>query len=182
LRRCSSCLWGYRIRTREKVLADHNEFGREGERQAARFLRSQGYKILYRNFRPPVGGEVDLICRHRNPRTLVFIEVKSRRSERYGTASAAVGRKKQKRLILAAQYWLSLLERPDVTVQFDVLEVICADGTWKIRHIADAFSSEEPSESSVKGDSLIPAANRGGVRPKRGHASGARFPRHRDRG
>ena len=125
---------------------------------------------------------MDLICRHRNPKTLVFVEVKARRSERYGAASSAVGRKKQRRLILAAQYWLSLLKRPDVTVQFDVLEVIYSEDRWQIRHILGAFSCEETFASQEAEERVIPAASRGGVRPKRGCVDGVQFPRRRDRG
>jgi len=106
-------------------------------------LRKNGYIILIRNFRPQIGGEVDLVCRERVLPNLVFVEVKTRRGEDFGSPSVSVNLKKQKRLILAAQYWLSQLERTDVTVRFDVIEVIFERKEWKIRHIVSAFSIDE---------------------------------------
>ncbi len=52
-----------------------------GEQYAARMLQQRGLKILYRNYRAPHGGEVDLVCR--DQQGLVFVEVKTRRSEQF---------------------------------------------------------------------------------------------------
>jgi len=180
LRRFTSWRWSFNPSKRRSVTADFQAFGREGERRAACFLKKQGYRILYRNFRPPIGGEVDLVCRDGCRNTLVFVEVKARKSERYGPPAAAVSPRKQRRLILAAEYWLNQLERSDVRVQFDVLEVTYNDGTWNIRHLADAFAAGK----SIREESgfASPAANRGGGHLKRGCANGALFRRRRDRG
>ncbi|MCE9543121.1 MAG: YraN family protein, partial [Verrucomicrobia bacterium] len=56
----------------------HLALGRWGEDEASRHLKRLGWKILRRNFRAPGGGEVDLVCRDHE--TLVFAEVKTRRS------------------------------------------------------------------------------------------------------
>ena len=180
LRQFTSWLWNFNPSKRRGGTVDFQAFGREGERRAACFLKKQGYKILCRNFRPPIGGEVDLVCRDGGRNTLVFVEVKARRSERYGPPSAAVSSRKQRRLILAAEYWLNQLERSDVRVQFDVLEVIYNDGTWNIRHLADAFAAGK----SIREESSFasPAANRGGAHLKRGCVNGGLFRRRRDRG
>lgn len=180
MRRFTSWLWSFNLSKRREGAVDFQAFGREGERRAAWFLKKQGYKILYRNFRPPIGGEVDLVCRDGSRNTLVFVEVKARRSEHYGPPSAAVSPRKQMRLVLAAEYWLSQLERPDVRVQFDVLEVTYNGGTWNIRHLADAFAAGKAirEESGV----ASPAASRGGGHLKRGCANGGLFRRRRDRG
>ena len=67
------------------------EVGKLGERLAASFLKKEGMKVLYRNFRAPKGGEVDLVCRDGD--TLVFAEVKTRTSLRYGRPAEAVNKK-----------------------------------------------------------------------------------------
>src|SRR4051794_33643896 len=67
-----------------------HRLGREGERLAARHLRRNGYRVLYRNFRAPHGGEVDIVCRDKSCDTLVFAEVKTRTSTVFGTPGEAV--------------------------------------------------------------------------------------------
>lgn len=153
-------------------------FGREGEKQAERFLRKNGYIMLCRNFRPPVGGEVDLVCRKRGFETLVFVEVKTRRNEDFGQPSAHVDEDKRRRLILSAQYWLSQLERADVTVRFDVVEVILERNVWRLNHIVSAFTAE--NHAADRRVAASPGASRGGARPRRG--CGGAGPFHRRRG
>src|SRR3712207_7747855 len=74
--------------------------GDQGEREAARFLRRRGLRILVRNYRTPQG-EIDLIAR--DGATPVFVEVKSRRR---GTPAEAVTPEKQRKLTLAALHFL----------------------------------------------------------------------------
>jgi putative endonuclease len=169
------------------------ELGRMGEKLAARFLRNAGYKILLRNFRPAKGGEVDLVCRVRGRKELVFVEVKTRSSETYGAPADAVDWEKQRRIVLAARVWMSLLEteqarrlRPvktnedGVIVRFDVIEVLHKGGRWELRHWPDAFSEGETRHpGSIP---LIPGANRGDVLPRRGYGGAAPSHRHRHRG
>lgn len=114
-----------------------DDLGRWGECQAARALQRRGWKILYRNFAPETGGEVDLICRHEE--ALVFVEVKTRRSEEFGRPSAAVTRKKQRRIIRGAFTWLRMLDRPDVTFRFDIVEVLAEPHATTIRVLEAAY-------------------------------------------
>ncbi len=116
--------------------------GREGERLAARCLRRRGYKVLYRNFRAPKGGEVDLVCRHRD--VLVFVEVKTRRGSDYGTPAEAVTLAKQKLIARGAIAWLRLLHHPEVVVRFDIVEVVMKDENLEFNIITDAFKLPEP--------------------------------------
>jgi putative endonuclease len=74
------------------MLTEAQRFGRKSEEAAARFLEQAGYRVVARNWRHPLG-EIDLIA-YDGP-TLVFIEVKARRSDRFGTAQEAVTRRKQ---------------------------------------------------------------------------------------
>ena len=66
----------------------HLRLGALGEKMAARHLRRQGFKILFRNFRGRQGGEIDLVARDRD--TLVFVEVKTRTREDFGRPREAV--------------------------------------------------------------------------------------------
>lgn len=116
--------------------AAHIRLGREGEGIAARHLRRCGYKILRRNFRAPQGGEVDLVCRH--GQELVFVEVKTRSSEEFGRPFAAVDQKKRRLIIRGAMKWLRLLDMPDITFRFDVVEVLTAP-PGEVRIIENAF-------------------------------------------
>src|SRR5216110_933975 len=105
----------------------HLRRGARGEKLACRFLRRNGYKVLYRNFRGRTGGEIDIVCRDND--TLVFVEVKTRTREDFGRPSAAVNRDKQKRIARGGLAWLRLLDNPDILFRFDVVEVVIAGGS-----------------------------------------------------
>lgn len=117
--------------------------GRRGEELAALHLKSHGHKILRRNFRGPHGGEVDIVCRDRARDELVFIEVKTRRSEHFGLPHEAVDRKKRQLILRGAMAWLRLLDMPDLTFRFDVVEVLLDEDdpsrATEIHHHKDAF-------------------------------------------
>ena len=78
-------------------------FGKAQESKAARFLRSQGLRLICKNYRSHFG-EIDLIMADSN--TLVFVEVRYRRSEHFGGALNSVTPVKQKKLRLTAQHYL----------------------------------------------------------------------------
>jgi putative endonuclease len=118
--------------------AGHLRLGRLGERAAARYLRRHGMKVLYRNFRPDNGGEIDLVCREK--KTLVFIEVKTRAPEGLGRPADAVDVAKEEALMRGAQAWLRMLGNPDVPVRLDIVEVILGDGRPEITHTRDALA------------------------------------------
>src|SRR3979411_2331621 len=97
-----------------------------GENLACQFLRKNGYKILYRNFRGRTGGEIDVVCRDGD--TLVFVEVKTRTREDFGRPFEAIDRDQRKRISGGGLAWLLLLADPDILFRFDVVEVIIAEG------------------------------------------------------
>jgi len=108
-----------------------------------RFLRKNGYRILYRNFRGRTGGEIDVVCRDRD--TLVFVEVKTRTREDFGRPVEAVNREKRQRIARGGLAWLRLLGDPDILFRFDVVEVIIADGAEpRLEILRNAFSLPEP--------------------------------------
>ena len=77
--------------------------GAWGEAVAAAYLRKKGYRIVKQNFSTRFG-EIDLIVQ--DARYIVFVEVKTRKSDRFGAAREAVDLHKQRRLIATAEQWL----------------------------------------------------------------------------
>ena len=123
--------------------SDHLQLGARGEKLACGFLRHQGYKILYRNFRARHGGEVDIVCRDRA--TLVFVEVKTRRHNDLVRPSEAINAAKRKLISRGALAWLQLLDNPDVLSRFDVVEIVLAeDEEPRFELIRDAFELSKP--------------------------------------
>ena len=107
--------------------------GAEYEARAAELLECRGYEILERNFRG-ARGEIDLIARQEN--CLVFIEVKYRKTDRFGDAAAAVDPRKQQRLSkMAAFYCLSRRVPQETPCRFDVIAVTGE----KLTHYENAF-------------------------------------------
>lgn len=121
-----------------------HRLGRHGEDLAARFLGVHGFKVLYRNFRAPHGGEIDIVCRDKELNTLVFVEVKTRSSDEHGSPSEAVTRDKQHLITRGALAWLRLLDNPDVLFRFDIVEIVMREGKPEINLIRDAFQLSEP--------------------------------------
>ena len=114
--------------------------GDQGEAIAADYLEQKGLSIIERKYRTPVG-EIDLIVRA--GRTLVFVEVKTRKSARYGRPAAAVGRDKQRRIIRAALWYTNKKQGETPPCRFDVVEIyVQPGGTWSVQHIEDAFEAE----------------------------------------
>ena len=102
-----------------------SQTGSYGERVAASFLRSRGYRILYRNFLTR-DGEIDLVCRDGD--VLAFVEVRSRASIDFGRPAETVTPAKENALRQAAARYLQLLNRTDVFYRFDVVEVMLVTG------------------------------------------------------
>jgi putative endonuclease len=111
--------------------------GARGEREAARWLRRQGFRILVRGYRTP-RGEIDLIAREGD--TLVFIEVKTRRA---GEPTEAVTLEKQQRLSLAALQFLKRHRLLEQRSRFDVVALVWPDMSRSptIEHIRNAFEA-----------------------------------------
>jgi putative endonuclease len=130
-------------RWRSSPKSGHLRRGARGEKLACRFLRRNGYKVLYRNFRGRTGGEIDVVCRDND--TLVFVEVKTRTSEDFGRPLEAVDRAKRKRISRGGLAWLRMLDNPDILFRFDVVEVIIADDAKpRLELIKNAFPLSKP--------------------------------------
>lgn len=112
------------------------QLGDAGEDLAAAALKKQGYQILERNYVTPLG-EIDLIARHGGD--LVFIEVKTRRSNKFADPQDAVNPAKQARLQRLADYYLQRKRLGEVEMRFDVVGITWDDGKPQVNIITDAF-------------------------------------------
>ncbi len=99
--------------------------GRRGEALAARRLEAEGYRILARNYRSQAG-EVDLVAQEGD--CLVFVEVRTRNGDLYGTPEESVTARKQARLMRVAETYLSEHEILDVDWRIDVVAIDMAPG------------------------------------------------------
>ncbi len=126
------------VRTGSKE-APHLTMGRWGEKQAEKFLKKAGYKILGRRVRVGRHDEIDLIARQGDD-TMVFVEVKTRKNEHYGRPAAAVNREKRHKLSRAAMTFLQRRKLRPPYIRFDVIEVI--QEPFEIRQIENAFQLE----------------------------------------
>lgn len=100
----------------------NNKFtGKIGEDIAGRYLASNGYNILQRNYRTKYG-EIDIIAKEGD--YIVFIEVKTRRSQNFGYPREAVDKYKQSRIRNIASLYMAAKKLRDKKVRFDVVEVV----------------------------------------------------------
>ena len=112
------------------------QLGKRGEALAFWYLRGCGYRILARNYRNRMG-EIDIIAKEKG--TLVFVEVKARRDDRYGPPKAAVTPKKQEALSRIALSYLKETGQMDCRARFDVVSIRMAAMPPQIELIRNAF-------------------------------------------
>ena len=120
-------------------MAEHNELGKWGEELAAKYLEQKGYVIRDRDWRQ---GKLDLdiVAVADDGETVVFVEVKARKTNAFGQPEQAVHAKKIKRLARAADSYVKSLG-VSAPLRFDIVSII---GDQKeaqtIEHIVDAFN------------------------------------------
>jgi len=112
------------------------EFARSGEQAAAGFLKANGYKIIARNYKNKFG-EIDIVAREKD--TWVFVEVKARRSESFGSPEAAVDKFKQGQISRAALMFLKENKLLEEKARFDVVSLRYAGQLPRINLIKNAF-------------------------------------------
>jgi putative endonuclease len=112
--------------------------GAEGERAAEGLLRREGYRVLARNYRCPLG-EIDLVAL--DGRTVVFVEVKTRTDESFGDPLEAVGARKQRQIARVAEYYLSAHRLAEREARFDVVGVRFENGQLACELVKDAFEA-----------------------------------------
>jgi len=116
--------------------------GSEGERLAAKYLRRLGYKILARRYRTPLV-EIDLVAL--DGACIVFVEVKTRRTESAGLPHEAVNRAKQAQLTRLALAYLKRYRRLEHAARFDVVSIVWA-GTGEEPQIVHYKNAFEPPD------------------------------------
>lgn len=120
------------------------EAGQIGEQLAAEHLSKLGYAIIARNWRGPKSrNEIDLIVRDQD--CLVFVEVKSARTRKYGDPSTWIGQRKRAAIIRAAKEYLAEHPMTDLSVRFDAVLITPAlhRGKRTLRHIPAAFTVDD---------------------------------------
>ena len=110
--------------------------GEQGEALAARYLKKKGYRIIEKNYRTKLG-EIDIIAKDKD--TLVFVEVKARRSWQFGNPKAAVTPHKQRKISKVALHYLKNTRRSNVSARFDVAAVTMSRDKPQIEIIKNAF-------------------------------------------
>jgi putative endonuclease len=111
--------------------------GNVAERIACQYLEAQGLVLRERNYRYR-GGEIDLIMQTRNQ--LIFVEVRYRKDDRYGSAAESVTPAKQARLISAAKHYLQR-NTAELACRFDVVAISGNRGEH-VDWIRDAFQAD----------------------------------------
>jgi len=116
----------------------NKRLGKAGEALAVDFLKRKGYKILEQNYRTR-WGEIDTIAQDES--VLVFVEVKTRRSLKFGAPHESVGISKQRKMSKTALEYLQEKDLFDTACRFDILAITLPPATQQphIEHIENAF-------------------------------------------
>ena len=117
------------------------KLGKHGEELAEKFLSQKGYEILEKNYRK-YRGEIDIIAKDQD--YLVFVEVKTARSDRFGPPIFRVDARKKKQLGKIAMAYYQEKELFDQDSRFDVVTVTFSGDQTNIEHIENAFWLEAP--------------------------------------
>ncbi|SMC25804.1 putative endonuclease [Desulfacinum hydrothermale DSM 13146] len=120
------------------TLDERRKTGREGEAVAEAYLRRQGLKIVEKNVRCALG-ELDLVARDGD--RYVFVEVRSHRSRRWGSAKESVSVQKRRKLVQLAFWYLKSRNLGAVSARFDVVVVHWRRGQAEVSWIPNAFDA-----------------------------------------
>jgi putative endonuclease len=123
------------------MLNSQQQFGKDSEALAVIRLKKKGYKILEVNYRTPLG-EIDIIAKDR--KTIAFVEVKARRSGRFGSPKWAITAKKKRTLSMAALYYLKTIGQATASARFDVVSIQFATAGPEVEIIKNAFELAYP--------------------------------------
>ncbi len=115
----------------------HLQTGQIAEQNALNFLQSRGLRLLQQNYRFKTG-EIDIIMRDQD--TLVFVEVRYRKSDRYGSGAESITIAKRRRIINTAKHFLMKKKYTEQPCRFDVISASGpTDDGMKLDWIKNAF-------------------------------------------
>lgn len=117
-----------RIFAKKRKMALHNELGKEGEAAAVAYLTEKGYEIRHR--------DLDIVAQKDG--TLVIVEVKTRRDNRFGHPEEAVDNRKIRSIVASADAYVRKFAL-DLPVRFDLITVVGMQPPFQIEHIEEAF-------------------------------------------
>lgn len=106
--------------------------GKFGEDEAVKYLKQKGYRILDRNFSCN-RGEIDIVALDK--KEIVFIEIKSRKSLKYGLSSEAVTKYKLNHIYKTAEYYLYVRNLEKEPTRIDVIEIYIKDNKVIVNHL-----------------------------------------------
>lgn len=118
-------------------MAEHNDFGTQGEEMAREYLTANGYSILETNWHYRTH-EVDIIAKKGD--TIAFVEVKTRSSKFLGEPEIFVSRTQQRAYVTVADAYVQKYNRSE-EVRFDIIAIVLNSTTREVRHITNAFSA-----------------------------------------
>lgn len=121
----------------KKLFKSTREKGDEAEESAVELLINKGYAIIKRNFHYGKVGEIDIVAKDGN--ILVFVEVKSRNTNEYGSPLESVTPKKQKILRRVADGYYYINKLNDVESRFDIIAIDYSVKPPAIEHLVNAI-------------------------------------------
>jgi len=131
-----------RFRRKPKEAPVQHRHGKLGEQAAKDHLARAGLRFLAANYRSP-HGEIDLVFQDAD--CIAFVEVKTRSEGAWLRPAAAVNRKKKWRLSRTALHYMRRIGRPDISIRFDIVEVLLKAGhVTEVRHLPNAFPLAKP--------------------------------------
>lgn len=117
----------------------HLSLGQQGEMMAWHYLTQQGYKLIEKNYRCPIG-EIDVIAEKKG--YLCFVEIKTRSGKILGYPEESVSFPKQRKLVRIAQWYMKEAKKGDVGISFDVLALTLKENeNPEFRLIENAFDA-----------------------------------------
>ncbi|MBP3678900.1 MAG: YraN family protein [Bacteroidaceae bacterium] len=120
-------------------MATHNVLGKEGEEEAVQCLLQKGYTILHRNWRAGKK-ELDIVAMDNQQKTLVVVEVKTRKNRLFGEPEEAINDTKIRRIVSSTDTYLRKFAI-DLPVRFDIIAIVGEKPPFQIEHLEDAFYS-----------------------------------------
>ena len=118
-------------------MAVHNDLGKTGEEEAVQLLLEKGYTILHRNWYSGKK-ELDIVATDKENKTLIVIEVKTRKNIDFGQPEDALNTKKIRRIVASTDAYIRKFNI-DLPIRFDIITVIGEAPSFIIEHIEDAF-------------------------------------------